>query len=98
MRAKIYTTVNGVVVVEEDNPRAVWDENAPARIKTAYFVPDRGGYVRIRGDGDRPPQQVCDKLYSTGSTLYCSNPENLPDMIRRERRRGIAETKRYQRG
>ena len=97
MRAKIYTTINGVVVVEEDNPRAEWDENAPARITTRYFVPDRGGYVRIRAE-DGNHQQVCDGLHSTGPTLYCSNPENLPDIIRRERRRGIAATRRAMRG
>ena len=98
MRARIYTTVNGVVVVEEDNPRAEWDENAPKRIEARYFVPDRGGYVRVRGEGDEWPRQVCDGLYSTGPTLYCSNPENLPDIIRRERRRGIAAERRAMRG
>ena len=100
MRARIYTTVAGVVVVEEDNPRAEWDENAPARITTRYFVPDSGGYVRMQvdGDEDRWPRQVCDGLYSTGPTLWCSNPENLPDIIRRERRRGIAAERRAMRG
>lgn len=98
MRAKIYTDGSpSCVTVIEDNPRAEWDDQAPATITTTYFCPDKGGYVRIhKEDGNH--QQVCEGLAGMGSTLHCSNPDKLIELIRKERRRGIAATRRYLKG
>lgn len=96
MKARIYHAVSSqpnYVTVEEDNPQATWDDDAPARILTTYFCPSSGGYVRIH-DVDRRYPQVCDGLSSLGSTLYCHNPDRLIDLIRRERRKGIEQDRR----
>lgn len=97
MNARIYLenkTQPNYVTVEEDNPRAEWDDGAPARISTTYFCPSDGGYVRIHDAAGRYPQ-VCDGLSSTGSTLRCSDGNHLIDLIRRERRAGIRKEQRY---
>ncbi len=59
-----------------------------------FAVHSSGGYVyEVTASGDR--KQVCDGLTSTGSTLMWS-PSNgdFTAYIRRERRRGLAATRR----
>lgn len=79
MKTRIYQSDLNTVIVETN------DEDGLTR--TAYFVPRNGGYVRIRTEsGDNP--QVCKGLSGFGSTLECSDPNNLLSLIRREYRRG----------
>jgi hypothetical protein len=56
-----------------------------------YWRPLRGGYVY--DVTDRPGttgQQVCDRMASLGSTLYCGESQDLTALIRREMRRRMA--------
>lgn len=96
MKARIYLenqNYPNYVTVEEDNPQAEWG-GVPARISTIYFCPCSGGYVRIY-DADHRYPQVCDGLFRTGSTLYCSDPDRLIDLVRRERKSGIRKGRSY---
>ena len=51
-------------------------------INKTFHAPVDGGYVR-----DSDDRQVCDKLYSGGSTLIWSGTHPLIDLIRREYKR-----------
>ena len=100
MKARIYhenASQLNYVTVEQDNPEHGWFDDVPARISTTYFCPGSGGYVRIY-DSAGNHRQVCDGLSSTGSTLYCKDPERLIDLIRRERRSGIEADRRAMEG
>jgi len=88
MKTKI-TVNSNEVTVERD------DFLSGERISTTYFVPHRGGYVRVRDDAGRNPQ-VCEMLFSTGSTLDAT-VETLPAIIRRELRRRNAFDRKNQR-
>lgn len=63
-----------------------------------YWVGDGGGYVH-EITPERPGtsgRQVCERLYSSGSTLM-ARPETLADVIRRELRRRREADRRDQR-
>jgi hypothetical protein len=60
--------------------------------ETEYFAPSDGGYVRIN-DGRNFPQ-VCDGLFSTGSTLEWGGRTPFVNLIRREYRKGRAADKK----
>lgn len=73
--------------IVEDNTVTVDGENpwTGEREVITYFVPWKGGYVRISDKQCRYPQ-VCVGLANRGPTLTAT-VETLPDVIRREYRR-----------
>lgn len=85
-RARFVTTGNEVTLTAEN----AWGEIET----TTYFVTygKNGGYVRIRDREGRNPQ-ICDKLRTTGPTLWAT-ASTLADVIRREYRLGRAADKR----
>ena len=61
-----------------------------------FWCPDNGGYVR-EIDETHPGtlgQQMSESLATSGNMMHCSRPGNLPAMIRRARRRELAELAR----
>lgn len=79
----------------EDNYVTLTAENEVGEVETTrYFVSrgERGGYVKIHDKAGRFPR-VCDKLYTTGPTLWAT-ADTLADVIRREYRRGKDANKR----
>lgn len=82
MRTTITTDTQGYVTIAYDDDGE--------RVSRTFFAPVDGGYVReVDSRGQYP--QVCDKLYSRGSTLRATRA-GLADVIRREwRARQVAE-------
>lgn len=68
------------------------------RITRTFFCYEEGGYVRevrnARGNEQYP--QVCERLASLGSTLYCRSRPQLANVIRREYRNMRREEKRIE--
>lgn len=72
-------------ITADDSGRVTlsYDGDDGERVTRAFTCPIDGGYVReYKAGGDL--KQVCDKLYSHGSTLMASNRSSLADLIRRE--------------
>lgn len=81
MRTTIKTNRDGSVTLSYDSTGFDCED---VRVERTFFCPATGGYVRECDKGNY--SQVCCGLSDRGSTLYCSSPEKLPDMIRREYR------------
>ena len=80
MRMKLTTDDQKYVFLSYDEQG--WDDTY--RESRTFMCPPDGGYVReLRGDDWK---QVCDRLWSMGSTLSCESRDKLPDLIRREYR------------
>lgn len=84
MRTKFSIDDVGVVTLSYDLEN---DEGVVERIERRFTCPAEGGYV-LEDCGDdcngAKWNQVCDLLKHRGDTLFCSDPDKLIEMIRRE--------------
>ena len=86
MKAKFTTNPHHPsVTVEFDTESPDFDNYETIRKTRTFSCPRTGGYV-VEHLGNGNTTQVCERLSSRGSTLHCSNSDNLPALIRREYR------------
>ena len=86
MKAKFTTDkFDASVSVEFDAESPDFDNYETIRKTRTFSCPRDGGYV-IENIGRGNTVQVCERLSIRGSTLHCSNIDNLPALIRREYR------------
>lgn len=94
MKAKFTTDKYcGSVSVEFDAESPDFDNYETVRKTRTFSCPSTGGYV-IEHIGNGNTAQVCERLSSRGSTLHCSNSDNLPALIRREYRAMVRASKK----